>query len=615
MQSVSQEWKDNQNKQLVSEGFVEISLDLTDPDAVADASVEHDGTLSISNAEQVIDGVDEDIIKYSTLEQNLWLLDGSSKHVTPSDYGYCGYIGNKMSGTGGSFTTYPLVMLQFSEVHEDNIPGMSITWGESFDDYATDFTITAYNGDTAVAMKEVVGNTDVTSSVVMSMSGYDSISVEIRKWCLPNRRPRIENIILGFKKVYSKSDLFSFSHSQEVDIMSASLPKSIISFSIDNTSREYDIDSMDGLSQYLNERQELKVKYGYKLGDKIEWIKGGTFYLTEQEAKLNSNVADFKASDIFEYLSVIYNESVYVPEGKSLYDLAVDVLTFADIPLQSNGDVRWVLDESLKDIITTSPLPMDSVANCLQMIANAGCCVLYQDRDGVIRIEKLDYTLDDYVISQNNSSSKPEIILDKPIKQINVSVYTPTVGETVVEVGTFHDPGTNKQSLWGKENVAYINHSSFVTNASVKCYRKQGSDAVPIEVGYTLPEGSGIWGNFTKLIYKYRQGGTSWGWATYRVKGNEVKTSKSQFTIPVNNKGEDVVIDNPLISTIEHAQMVADWVKNTLTTRQTMTFNWRADPRLDALDMITSQDKNVMMTKVDYTYNGAFRGSGEGRVM
>ena len=611
MQTVSQDWKDNHNKQLVSEGFVEISLDLTDPEAVADASVEHNGTLSISNAEQVIGSVDETIIKYSTLEQNLWLLDGSRKHVAPGDYGYCGYIGNKMSGMGGSFTTYPLVVLQFSEVHEANIPGMSITWSESYDDYATDFTITAYNGDTVVATKEVVGNTSVTSSVIMSMSGYDSISVEIRKWCLPNRRPRIENIILGFKKVYSKSDLFSFSHSQEIDPISASLPKSTISFSIDNTSREYDIDSTEGLSRYLNDKQDLKVKYGYKLGDKIEWINGGTFYFSGWEAKQNSNTADFEARDLFDNLSMVYTKSSYIAEGRNLYDLAVDVLTFADIPLQSNGTLRWVLDESLKDIITTSPLPMDSVANCLQMIANAGCCVLYQDRDGVIHIEKLDYTTDDYVISQDNSYSKPEITLSSPIKDVKISVYSQEVSETEKKVAS---TGA-KNGIYYKAGATFtftLNHA-FVTNHRLNDLR----------VGtYTTLDYCNHYGTYTELkitILKDLMYGYSYQQQGIAVYGTEVESFSEEVIIPVGKHGGTITIDNPLISTKEHAMVVAEWIKNTLSRGQTVSFSWRADPRLDALDTIECKNgdnsKNVVMTRVDYSYNGAFRGSGEGRVI
>ena len=51
----------------------------------------------------------------------------------------------------------------------------------------------------------------------------------------------------------------------------------------------------------------------------------------------------------------------------------------------------------------------------------------------------------------------------------------------------------------------------------------------------------------------------------------------------------------------------------------TLDSSWRADVRLDALDIVTNESKystnNMRMTDVKYTYNGAFRGSGEGKVI
>ena len=64
---------------------------------------------------------------------------------------------------------------------------------------------------------------------------------------------------------------------------------------------------------------------------------------------------------------------------------------------------------------------------------------------------------------------------------------------------------------------------------------------------------------------------------------------------------------------------VAEWMRDYITHRQSLSYSWRSDPRLDCLDVIGSRDaftdNNVIMTKVDYSYNGAFRGSGEGRVI
>lgn len=608
MQTVSQEWKDNQNQRLVSESFVEISLDLSNPDALTGASVEAsslNGALQISEPEHVIDGTDRDITTYATLEQNLWLLDGSRKIIPTSDYEDCGYIGYEIGNQQGGFTFNPVVDILFSSVQEDEIPGISITWSEALGDYPRIFTVTAYNGNNVVATKKVTDNTDVRSIVWLNISGYDCISINVQQWCLPFRRARIENILTGISMIYTKNDLFSFSHSQEIDPISASLPQSGVSFSVDNTKNTYNPDNADGLSRYLTEKQEVNVKYGYKIGDKTEWIKCGTFYLSDWKSKENSNKAEFSASDIFEDLSMIYTHSVYHENGRSLYDYAVDILTFANLPLRSNGEVRWVIDESLKNIITYAYLPKDTVGNCLQLIANAGGCILYADREGVIRIEKRDVVYDDYVISPENSFSKPETTLSKPIKRIIVNVYSYSVSdERHIRIGDLYlknVPANTPMEMT-------IDHSEFLANPDVV-----GRKGIATTTSFI--KNIEMYGSYSKVNFEL----DSPNYVMIQINGYPVTTNVSQITIPISNDGEDLIIDNPLIDSAERAQVIGEWIKNRIFDRRNIAVTWRADPRLDAGDIIKCQGayntNNAIVTKVEYTYNGAFRGSGEGRVV
>ena len=611
MQKVSQAWKDNQNSQLVSESFVEISLDITDPVSTEDATATDNGSVAFSNTEDIIGTSEEDITPYATLEQNVWVLDGT-KEVLPqsnTDYENAGYVSEVLSGENGEFSSPPTVTINFNEIHDVPIQGITVTWGKTQGDYPTDFTVTAYNGDTVVGEKIVAGNTNVLSIVLVDIVNYDRIVIAINKWCLPHRRARIEDILVGIRKVYTKSDIFSYTHSQELDIISASLPKGTISFEVDNYSREYDVYNMEGLAKYLTERQELKVKYGYKINGNIEWIDGGVYYLSSWESNENSNSAKFEANLRFDDLTMIYDQGVYLAEGRSLYDLAIDVLTFADLPLSDSGDVRWIIDESLKDITTLSPLPLDTVANCLQFIANAGCCILYQDRKGYIHIEKRDYIKSDYSINPTNSFSKPSIALSKPIKNIKVSVYGYELREEENYISKYIGLGTIPvgESREFRINYTYQNEAVLATNC-----RGVGLSSDKLEVTK-----ANFYGRYADIQFVVIAPGTSTIGITLR--GTIVDSFSNSVDIPVNESGEEISIDNPLITSEEHARTVAEWVKNSLSRRQTVSFSWRADPRLDMGDVVESVDRyntnNVIMTKVDYSYNGAFRGTGEGRVI
>lgn len=95
-----------------------------------------------------------------------------------------------------------------------------------------------------------------------------------------------------------------------------------------------------------------------------------------------------------------------------------------------------------------------------------------------------------------------------------------------------------------------------------------------------------------------------------------VDINKGQFNLLAGLKGETQPVDNPFISD-EQAPAVAKWVMDYLINRRNLSGDYRADPRLDPLDLITNENQFarslVLVTEVKYTYNGAFRGSYQGK--
>lgn len=531
MQTVSQAWKNAHKQTLLNESFVEVSLDIADPDSVADTSAVANGSVYISDTPEIVSEVDTPTIPYGTLEQNIWLLNGTRKSIPESDYKDGGYIGDAISNEECIFDTkIPIITINFTKVHTKVIPGVTIKWGTAYNEFAEHFIVTAYNGNSVVARKEVNENKSVTSIVMMDIINYNRITIEILSWCLPNHRARVDEIFVGLNMVYSKAELFSYSHEQVVDPISTSLPKMEIKFSIDNSDNSYNPYNLDGFAKYLMERQAVKTRYGLKLDDNtVEWIKGGTFYLSEWYAKQNGISAEFVARDLLEFMSAQYKDNVTEIKSRSLYDLATQVLMAAGLPLNSDGTVRWVIDDSLKSIYTTAPLPDDTIANCLQMIANMGGCVLYPDRNGVLHIEPISHEQTDYVINSFNSYSKSEITISKSVKQVVVKVYQYSIGEKGIESTT------------------------------------------------------------------------------------------TEISSIVGEVGESVTVDNPLITDNERATMLGQWIGDYLKNRMTLKSSGRADVRLDALDIVTNENdyntSNMRMTNVKFSFNGAFRGTGEGRVI
>jgi hypothetical protein len=588
-------WKSIHKQQLVNESFVEISFDIADPDAVADAAAEDNGAVYISNTPQIVSEVDKEIVPYATLEENLWLLDGSRRFIPDTELGDNGYIGNILSDSMCRFEKTPVVDIKFSEVHEPIIPGITITWGSAYNEYPKEFKVTAYNGLSVVANKWIPDNNTVKSVVEMDIQNYDRIRIEILRWCLPHHRPRISEIFVGINKVYSKSDIMGYEHEMEVSPIGETTPTNKVSFSIDNSNNQYDPNNVTGLSKYLMERQEMRVRYGLKLNDESrEYIPGGVFYLSEWDAPQNGMEATFVARDLLEFMRKIYTKGLYRPNGISLYDLAIDVLTEADLPLNDDGTVKWVLDESLKNIYTVAPLSMVSLAECLQCIAHAARCVCYCDRGGILRIEPIATVKSDYELTTFNMFSRPEISLQKPLKAINTKVYNYFVEDIGKELynGNVVINGTREIA------ITYSN-PAVNTIASVS-----GGSLV-----------SAVY--YTNICYLTIQGD---GEVSINVTGDILRSSDTEYSLTVGEEGENQTVANPLITSSDVASAVSEWAKEWLNHRKVMNMgDWRADPRLDAMDIISSENKysneNIRMTSVKYTYAGAFKGTGEGRVV
>lgn len=425
MISVSETWKEVQKETILPESFVEVTYWITEAGAQALASESNNGTTFFSDHDAIIETTGKIFQKYATLENNLWALDGSLG-VLPDNapYGDTGYVAAADS---------PMVTIMFPTVRTQLVPGVTIVWSETYGEYATRCRITALNGTEIVASEEFLNNS-VRSTFQLPISNYDRIYIEIIDWVVPDHRPRIERFYLGALEVYTKSDLVKYSHTQSVDLLSTELPKNQIVFSLDNSSDVWNPDNPVGNVRYLMDRQEVSVRYGYKLPSGMEWIPAGTFWVSEWDTPSNGLEATFTARDLLEFLNVSYSG----PKSGTLYEIAIAALSQVDLPRRENGGVRYIVDESLETIYTDFSEDSNSytAAAVLQMAANAGQCVVYQDRNGILRVERFVRNLSDYKIGQDVSYAHPERTMTKPPQSVTVNedLWVETIapaGETI----------------------------------------------------------------------------------------------------------------------------------------------------------------------------------------
>lgn len=513
MIAVSNAWKAAHLETLVPMSDIRIEYNVTEP-GVQDEAVSTTKTPEETYS-SVADVVKEEALNeppYATLEHNLWFLNKSRTAMPETRHATDGFISRNLSDGDCVFAEVPTIVIGFGQVHTNSVPGLAITWSRAYEEYATKFRITVYNGTSVVKTILIEDNRSVSLNVWETISGYDKIVLEILEWCKPYRRARLMEVLIGIKQVYTKADLMGFSHEQSVDLLSGSLPKNSIVFQLDNSDSSWNPDNPVGAEQYLIRRQTLVVRYGLRINGEMEWIRAGTFYMSEWDTPSNGITASFTARDLLEFCTEVYEG----PRSGSLLAIAEAALEQSGIDVE---DVR--LSESLGSTHTdfTEDYAENTCAEMLQMVANAGRCCIWQDRNGVLHIEPLNTTLTDYVIGTmenglSNAYEHPEFTLSKELKSVRVN------------------------------------------------------------------SGQGVAVN--------------------------------------SDTGAVQEVSNPLITDVATANAVAEWCKECLKGRKTLSGSFRADPRLDALDKVTVVSKYssspVYITNIKYDYNGAFRGTYEGRV-
>lgn len=417
MEHPSQAWLDKFNDTLVPEEFVEISYNSTEPGVQEDATASATAQVPFGNIENTTKELDRVLTKYATGETNLHVLDGSFRLLPDSvPYADAGFI----SQTLVSDSSHPRIILSFGSVHTRAVPGLTVVWSSMMNEWAAKFKLTAYKGTAVVSTITVSNNRSVYSETEWEIYGYDSIAIDILEWSIPNRRARIEWIMVGLHKVYSKKDLVSYTHTSSRDPISAQLPKDSIEFSLDNSQKTWDAINPRGMFRYLYERQEVDVRYGMDVDGETQWINGGKFYLSEWSVPSNGLEASFTARDALEFMMT----SNYTGRKTgTLYQMCYDALE----TLPSNVP-SFYISEELKEYSTDISSEKTSYKNSdiLQLAANAAGMALYQMRDGHIRIERVNLTAEEgtevYEIPVINNFQWPEISFASRVKNVSCNV-------------------------------------------------------------------------------------------------------------------------------------------------------------------------------------------------
>ncbi len=375
--------------------YIRVTIGVINQEAQSSAYVPHPENYTYySNLKWPLDNYQVQEL-YATCDQDYTAVDGSMYFLPRAREDVVlnqGIVSEDLPGS---------IEIQFPIRYD--IKGLTVEFGRA---YPVDFRIESDNKTV-----EIAGNATEHFVTEEIFEGATFLRFVPASMANGQSRFRIHQLTMGIGIYFDNRKILSATKKEHISPIMEELPTLDFDMTIENKDRAYDVENEESTVNFLEAGQEVKVLYGQELDNgTVEWLPGATVYLREWSA--DDEEMSFAATDRFESMDGTYYKGEYRSEGISLYDLAVDVLKDAGV----DSRTYW-LDNYLKDVSVCNPMPVVSHKEALQLIANAGRCILYQDRSGNIFM-KSSFVPDMEAASDNEAYfSHAGAVLDKKAKQ------------------------------------------------------------------------------------------------------------------------------------------------------------------------------------------------------
>lgn len=380
MYNVSQAYKESMKQPVINHSYMKVMLGLINQEAQMSAQVKNQSQYTAYSEFPTLFTKNDIGNMYATYERDFWKADGSMYFLprSPTNYRQNGLI------TEDLFTSNLLIEFSFGYGASD-IRGLTVQFGHN---YPTQFTVITSDGT-----EYQFENDSDKFETDQVFENTDSITLRIEAMSVQNNRVRIYYVKFGLGLEYDNEWIMSTDSSSVLSAINEDLPEVNFSVTLKNDDQRFNVDNPSSEINFLESGQNLSVSYGYEMDDgSIEWMQFHSLMVSEWSA--DDTQATIKAVDRFKYMSATYYKGVYYEDGISLYDLAELVLEDAGIE-----SADYYLDSYLQKVIVHNPLPNVTHKEALQIIANAGRCIMDYDRYGRIRIYSA--FIPEYTVSAN----------------------------------------------------------------------------------------------------------------------------------------------------------------------------------------------------------------------
>lgn len=658
MINVSSDYKKIMSRPIRNRAFLSVGIGIVNQTAQGDAKAS--GEFAYWSNGNAFDA-NQSRVEYATLEENYMKADGSMLFLPENNE----FMQLKYGGLVTE-TALGKIRIDFSEVFA--IKGLTLVFGSA---YPTEFivetaekTLTYSNNAESFVTNDVLGDTDYILITPVAMVGGQ-------------QRFRLKSILLGVGLQYSNAQTKSFSHKDFVSTISEELPSESTSFSFYDENGLFDVDDESSFIDFLETMQQITVSFGLELDDgSVEWHQVATNYLKDwksQKGVVSITATDrlSQMEDEYSLGNKIYTRTAY-EEAESIFadaglqpdeyfidDYLHDVVLNNPMPIGSHKECLQLLANACRCIlkqnengrimiqanfanvldpddltVTTNGVTAWSKPNNVLLGTNVVYAELnpnFVKADGQMYFMPEDehYLETAYVSEQVANGSglfeaNPTITISMPAAYTYFGVNVDFGGNAPSEL-IVHTYRAN-------ELVESVKFKDLSQNAYLM-HEFASFDTMTFEFTKSYPQNRVLvnkisFGELSDYVLtRLDMMENPMGYKERRVKSVKVKvfTYQNENGKPkevedsvfvekvVHAVGESKILQNPLVSTSEHATLLAEWLGNYYGNNISYDLQYRGEPRINAGDIIHMESEKksnlqVEITSNDISFNGAFSG-------
>lgn len=577
MQNVTQAYAASMKSPLRNRGYIRVRFGLLNDEIQAAASLGSatSSDLYYSDDSKLFSGrIDTKI--YGTLEGDFCKVDGSMlfpprENSTITRYN-TGWISQSLVSDG------PVtVQVDFSQAF--TWYGLTLNFGPN---YPADFDIVA--GGSTIEVRDNDVDLYRLNNVFTNVS---TLSIVFRRMVHPDTRARIRFIQFGVVLEYTNTEVLDSTLSRRVSPISEYVPQYDFNVRVRNVDHFFDVDNPDSPVHFFNSDQAIAVMYGYELDDgTVEWLPKRTVFCSGWEADNFS--ATIYGQDILRNLNSEYYKGTYNVNGRTLRALAVDVLTSA-------GITDYMLDSQLSTITTQLPIPRVSHKEALQLIANAGRCILRFTSTGGVVIEQPMAQTANFKMEHQDMTSYPITRKLEDVSTVTVQYHLWFKSADTAEETLYNETVTVES---GEVKTLLFNNAQFDYRVAISPTPGSGGGIVD----------SGAY--FVSVLFG------SAGTYNLTVYGKPFRIVETSYQRRLGDVGKPITWKNPLVGGWAMAWPLADWLYAYYSSTTEYEYDTRGNPELDVPDLIRQENEFAPNLRVRLTaYTLRFRQAFSGHVV